>query len=54
MNTSLRLKSAILYKPNTDLFLEIQPNYDLVFKEKIYLINLRNKILDEVIYNTTL
>ena len=54
MNTSLRLKSAILYKPNTDLFLEIQPNYDLVFKEKIYLINLRNKILDEVNYNTTL
>ena len=48
MNTSLRLKSAILYKQQTDLFLEIEPDYDLVFSERKYLIELRNKILDEL------
>lgn len=52
MNTSLRLKSAILYKPYTDLFLEIEPNYELVFKEKNYFINLRNEILDKILNYT--
>ena len=48
MNRSLRLKSAIIYKPDTDLYLNLEPDYALVFNEKKYLIDLRNKILDNL------
>ena len=48
MNRSLRLKSAIIYKPDTDLYLNLEPDYELVFNEKKYLIDLRNKILDNL------
>jgi len=49
MNRSLRLKSAIIYKPDKDLYLNLDPDYELVFNEKKYFINLRNKILDDLI-----
>ena len=48
MNRSLRLKSAIIYKPDEDLYLNLDPDYELVFNEKKYLIDLRNKILDNL------
>lgn len=48
MNRCLRLKSAIIYKPNEDITLDMYPDYDLVFKEKNYFIELRNKILDNL------
>jgi hypothetical protein len=49
MNKHLRLKSAILYNHDEDIDLEIEPDYDLVYKEKEYFINLRNEILDKFI-----
>lgn len=48
MNRCLRLKSAIIYKPNEDIDLELYPDYDLVFKEKKYFIDLRDKILNDL------
>ena len=49
MNQHLRLKSAILYEPDEDVYLQHLPNYELVFKEKQYFIDMRNKILDSLL-----
>lgn len=49
MNRHLRLRSAIIYQPDEDIHLQHLPNYELIHNEKKYFIDMRNRILDNLL-----